>query len=155
MKVHQRWMIRRDMQQVLDIESRCFEFPWTDEDFARVIRQRNVIGMVAERADWDVIGFVVYELHHTRLHILNLAVDYEYRRQDVGSQMLDKLVGKLSTQRRTRITLEVRETNLPALLFFKACGFEAVSLMRGYYEDTDEDAILMQRKCPELQEAEA
>ena len=40
--------------------------------------------------------------------------------------------------------LEVRETNLPAQLFFRAHGFRAVSVLRDFYEDTAEDAYLMQ-----------
>jgi len=44
--VHIRWMIRRDMPEVLDIESGSFEFPWSEEDFIRCLRQRNCIGMV-------------------------------------------------------------------------------------------------------------
>ena len=47
-------------------------------------------------------------------------------------------------QRRNRIMLEVRETNLSAQLFFRANGFRAVSLLREFYEDTPEDAYLMQ-----------
>ena len=50
----------------------------------------------------------------------------------------------VSQQRRNRIILEVRETNLPAQLFFRENGFRAVSVLREYYEDTPEDAYLMQ-----------
>jgi [ribosomal protein S18]-alanine N-acetyltransferase len=141
--VHIRWMIRRDMPDVLDIEQSSFEFAWSEEDFIRCLRQRNCIGMVAEQGD-RVTGFMVYELHRTRLHLLNFAVGRAYRRNGVGAQMIGKLTGKLSPQRRTRITLEVRETNLPAQLFFKQYGFRAVSVLRDFYQDTTEDAYLMQ-----------
>ena len=40
--------------------------------------------------------------------------------------------------------LEVRETNLDAQLFFKQIGFRAVSVLRDFYDDSDEDAYLMQ-----------
>ncbi len=99
--------------------------------------------MVAEHED-RVIGFMIYELHRTRLHLLNFAVAREHRRRRAGGQMLTKLLGKLSAQRRTRIVLEVRETNLPAQLFFRSMGFRAVSVLRDYYDDTTEDAYLMQ-----------
>ena len=141
--VHIRWMIRRDMPEVLEIERQGFEFPWSEDDFVRCLRQRNCIGMVAEH-DERVVGFMIYELHKTRLHVLNFAVAADCRRQGVATQMADKLVGKLSQQRRVRVTLEVRETNLAAQLFFRSRGFRAVSVLRGYYEDTPEDAYLMQ-----------
>lgn len=143
LRVHIRWMIRRDMAEVLDIEQQGFEFSWSEDDFIRCLRQRNCIGMVAEHDD-RVVGFMIYELHRTRLHLLNFAVAEDIRRQRVGTQMLSKLLAKLSAQRRTRIVLEVRETNLAAQLFFRSLGFRAVSLLRDFYEDTTEDAYLMQ-----------
>ncbi|MEM6656438.1 MAG: ribosomal protein S18-alanine N-acetyltransferase [Planctomycetota bacterium] len=142
LRVHIRWMIRRDMQEVLGIEQESFEFPWLEEDFIRCLRQRNCIGMVAEQGE-RVVGFMIYELHKTRLHILNFAVADRVRRNGVGDQMIGKLIGKLSSQRRTQITLEVRETNLPAQLFFKEAGFRATSVLRDYYDDSTEDAYLM------------
>ena len=142
-RVHIRWMIRRDMPEVLGIESQSFEFPWSGEDFVRCLRQRNCIGMVAEHED-RVVGFMIYELLKARIHVLNFAVNGQFQRRGVGSQMLAKLIAKLSLQRRSRIVLEVRETNLPAQLFFRENGFRAISVLHKYYEDTPEDAYLMQ-----------
>ena len=142
-RVHIRWMIRRDMPEVLQTEQESFEYAWTEEDFLRCLRQRNCIGMVAEQGE-KVVGFMIYELHKTKLHILNFAVHPCYRRHGVGTQMVAKLISKLSSHRRTRITLEVRETNLAAQLFFRAQGFRAVRVLRSYYEDSGEDAFLMQ-----------
>jgi ribosomal-protein-alanine N-acetyltransferase len=143
LRVHIRWMIRRDMPEVLEIERASFEFPWFEEDFIRCLRQRNCIGMVAEHAE-HVVGFMIYELHKTRLHVLNFAVAQAVRRRSVGTQMIEKLIGKLSSQRRTQITLEVRETNLPAQLFFRGSGFRATSVLRDFYDDSPEDAYVMQ-----------
>ena len=144
-KVHIRWMIRRDMPEVLRTENDSFEFAWTEEDFLKCLRQRNCIGMVAE-ADEKVVGFMIYELHKSKLHVLNFAVHPTMRRTGVGRQMIAKLIGKLSSHRRTRVTLAVRETNLGAQLFFKHQSFRATKVMRGYYEDSGEDAFLMQHR---------
>lgn len=146
-KVHIRWMIRRDMQEVLQAEQQCFAQSWTEEDFLRCLRQRNCIGMVAEAGD-KVIGFMIYELHKNKLHILNFAVHPDYQRAGVGLQMAVKLIGKLSSHRRTRITLEVRETNLSGQVFFRNQGFKAIRVLRSFYDDSNEDAYLMQYKLP-------
>lgn len=152
-QVHIRWMIRRDMPDVLQIERASFEFAWSEEDFVRCLRQRNCIGMVAD-VDDRIVGFMIYELHRSRLHLLNLAVHPAWRRRGVGAAMVRKLVGKLSQQRRTRITLEVRETNLAAQLFFRQQGFRAVNVLRNFYEDSPEDAYVMQyRYRPTSEEA--
>ena len=143
MNVHIRWMIRRDMPEVLAIEKASFEFPWSEEDFIRCLRQRNCIGMVAEY-DERVVGFMIYELHKDQLHALNFSVRPDVRRRHIGQQMVQKLVSKLSQQRRNRILLEIRETNLAAQLFFRKLGFVATSVLRDYYDDTVEDAYVMQ-----------
>lgn len=142
-RLHIRWMFKRDMPQVLEIEAESFEFPWSEDDFHRCLRQRNCIGMVADRAG-EIVGYMIYELHKNRLHVLNFAVAARCRRQGIGRQMAERLIAKLAPERRTRIVLEVRETNLTAQLFFRALGFRAISVLRGHYEDTPEDAYVMQ-----------
>jgi [ribosomal protein S18]-alanine N-acetyltransferase len=141
--VYIRWMIRRDAPEVFDIEERSFEFPWSDEDFTRCLRQRNCIPMVAEHSE-RIVGYMIYELHRNRFHILNFAVHPDFRRRGVGEQLVRKLTNKLAPQRRTRIMLEVRESNLSAQLFFRQLGFRAISVLREFYEETPEDAYLMQ-----------
>lgn len=140
---HVRWMIRRDMGEVLAIEAESFEYPWSEDEFVRCLRQRNCIGMIAELND-AVAGYIIYELHKNRLHILNFAVRVENRRTGIGRRMVAKLVEKLNPQRRSRILLEVRERNLPAQVFFRAMGFRAVTVLRDFYDDTTEDAIVFQ-----------
>lgn len=147
-KIHIRWMIRRDMPSVLCIEESSFEFSWTEDDFLRCLRQRNITGMVAELND-EVIGFMVYELHKNRLGLLKFVVDPLYRRSGIGSVLMEILIGKLNVDRRNRILLEVRETNLVAQKFFSRLGFKATAVLRDHYEDTPEDAYLMQYRLIE------
>lgn len=143
LSVQIRWMIRRDMAEVLQIERSSFEYHWTEADFLHCLRQRNCIGMVAEHGN-RVVGFMIYELFKNRLHILNFAVAPDYRHCGIGNQMVSKLANKLSQQRREYITLEVRETNLQAQIFFRGQGFHATRVLRDHYQDTSEDAYVMQ-----------
>src|SRR5262245_24992066 len=145
--VHIRWMIRRDMPEVMRTEGASCEYSWTEDDFLRCLRQRNCIGMVAERNDL-IAGFMIYELHRSRLHVLNFAVHPAARRSGVGRLMIDKLVYKLVSHRREKITLAVRERNLAAQMFFRAHGFSATRLLRNYYEDSGEDAYQMELRAP-------
>ena len=148
-RVHIRWLVSRDMAEVLDIEQESFEFPWSEEDYLRCLRSRNCIGMVAEYHG-QVVGYMIYELGKNKIQLLNMATAREYRRCGVATQMIAKLIGKLSLQRRSRITLEIRETNLPAQLFFRSSGFRATQIIKNYYEQMQEDAYLMQyRHTPE------
>ncbi len=145
---HVRWMIRRDMPEVVKIEEESFQIPWTEEDFLKSLRQRNCIGMIIEKGD-KVLGFMIYELHKTKLKLLNFAVIPSHRRLSLGSQMIWKLISKLASHRRTKITLDVRERNLSAQLFFRDLGFIANDVIRNFYEDTDEDAYCFEYELKE------
>ena len=155
LRVHIRWMIRRDMPEIIEVENRSFEFPWSEEDFVRCLRQRNCIGMVAEYGD-QVVGFMIYELHKNRLHILNFAVHPEYRKSTgSGCRWSTSWWAKLSHQRRSRILLEVRERNLVAQVFFRARSASVRFLCCGIFTKIPiEDAYLMEyRYQPTLEEA--
>jgi len=145
-----RWMTRSDIASVLEIESAAFEFPWVEKDIVNHLRMRNCIAMVAEHEE-RILGYMFYELHKTKLTLINLAVAPTVMRRGIGSQLMTKLCSKLSPTRRTKIELAVRETNLAAQLFFgKHCGFQAKSIERNYYDDTDEAAYIMEYDVKEL-----
>jgi len=135
-----RWMLRKDLSQVLAVEEATFDCPWTEADFIRTLRHRNCIGMVAER-DCRVSGYMVYELDKTRTNLLNLAVHPALQCQGIGRLMIDKLKSKLSEQRRREITVNIRESNLGAQIFFRTLGFRAVRILPKPYDNTDENAI--------------
>lgn len=140
-----RWMIRRDMPEILNIENNSFEFPWSEFEFINWLRNRSVIGMVAENCE-RVVGFMIYELFPQFLNVQNFAVDPLFRRQGIGRQMVDKMVSKLSPQRRRRITLSIRESNLEGQLFFRTMGFSCESIVKNYYADSDDDSYVMVRR---------
>jgi ribosomal-protein-alanine N-acetyltransferase len=127
-------MIARDMPEVYAVEEASFPRPWSEEEFLRCLRQRNVIAFVVERGG-VVDGYMIYELHKERLHILSLAVHPERRRSGIGSALVTKLAAKLSEHRRTSITLAVGEENTSAMLFFRGQGFQALDVIRDYYPD--------------------
>lgn len=135
-----RWLIRRDMPEVMEIENRSFAFPWSEEEFLVCLRERNVIGTVYESANGLIHGFMIYELHKNTLRILNFAVAPEVRRTGVGRAMAKRLMDKLNQQKRHWIVLEARESDLRSQLFWSSCGFRAERILRDFY-DNGENAI--------------
>lgn len=119
-----RWLIRRDMPEVLDIDRRVSPSNdrWCEEDWLCRLRQRNCIGMVAE-VDYRIVGVMCYELHRAELKLLRILVHPEDQRCGHGRALIDRMKEKLQQQRRHKLSMIVREDNLPAQLFLKACGF--------------------------------
>ncbi len=140
---HLRWLIRRDMPSVLEIENNSFEFPWSHLEFVRFLRTPGNIGMVAEIDD-EVVGYMVYELRRREIELLSFAVHPKYRQNGIGRTLIERLIYKLDFAHRERIIAEVREKNLQAQLFLRGMGFLCTQVLRDHYEDSTEDAYLME-----------
>ena len=136
-QTHIRWMIRSDLSSVVAIEKDVFDYPWSQQEFLIALSQRNCIGMVAERNE-EVVGYMVYELHKTRIELLNFAVRARSQRLGVGYALIEKLKSKLAYQRRNKISLELRERNLDGQLFFRQAGFLCTSILHGWYAVEEE-----------------
>lgn len=142
--VHIRFIETRDRPAVLDIENRSFEGPWDGEDFARCLRQHKCNGIVAEHYG-RIVGYTIYE-KGKKLRIINMAVHPDFRRQDIGAQMMEECkTGMVAGDKKKNVELQVRETNLDAQLFFKAMGFEASGeIIPEFYENPTEAAYTME-----------
>lgn len=140
-RVHVRWLIRRDLPSVLDIEKDSFPYPWDEREFLYQVRQRHVVMLVAEHVRTEkILGYMVYNLRQDSIDLINFAVHPGYRRRSIGAQMVAKLISKLSSKRRNHVTLCVSEKNDPAHHFFKSQGFRATGVFRNFFGDQREDA---------------
>jgi GNAT superfamily N-acetyltransferase len=113
-----------------------------DSRFCRFLKLNNYIGVVAEK--WGrMLGFTVRSIHKHGIVIANMAIDPEFRRLGIGTELIDHAKCNLN-ERRNRIEVWLRESDLPAQLFFRSQGFRAEQGLRRFYEDTDEDAFVME-----------
>lgn len=147
-RVHVRWMIRRDLPRCGDISFACFRPPLTVQQIEDLVAQRDCIGMVAEvGVEGRVAGFMVYRLLPESLELLAIGVAPEYRRQGVGAAMLSHIVGKLrgtANRRRKLVWLLVGERTLGAQLWLRACGFRATRVVP---DEADPDEALIEFEC--------
>lgn len=147
-KFEVRWMIRRDMPAVMEIENDRFQYPWTRDEFTETLRQTNCIGMVVTVKD-EPVGYIVYRVHKKFAEILTIAVHRDFERMGAGRALIAKQISKLVPERRSRLNAIVRETNQDALSFFRGMGFKACKVLRNLYRDTDEDAYVMEYSVAE------
>lgn len=144
---HIRWMIRRDMESVLDIERRTFRKSerWSEQELVSNLRRRNTIGLIIEskfndRDGFVTTGYVIYDLHKIHLDLLKLVVDPNFRRRGLGKALVEKLRHKMCPIRRNRIIAYVSEDDLESHLFLRATGFLAKRTLRKYVDRDMRDA---------------
>lgn len=140
-RVHLRWLIRRDMPEVVAIEAGCPD-PWSEDGWLSLLRHRNCIGFVAEAPGTElVVGAMAYRLHRSRVELVRLAVHPDWRRRGIGAALLAKLDYKLDSHRRHMAFADVPGAALDAQLLLRSAGWRAVNV------DHDGDAYRMVRRA--------
>lgn len=139
-------MMVADLDQVLEIERESFPTPWTRAAFCYEIEQNKVARCIAMRAQRGVVGYLCFwEIGH-EIHITNLAVHPELRRQGVARRLLGAALAEGVARGVTLAFLEVRPSNTRALALYESLGFQVIGRRNGYYFDTGEDALVMEAR---------
>jgi ribosomal-protein-alanine N-acetyltransferase len=92
--------------------------------------------------DSKIFGFVVFSIMYEKAEIIDIAVHNDYLRQNIGTKLLSSVINECEKNKCENITLEVRNNNEKAILFYKKNGFREVSVRKSYYHD-GEDALVM------------
>jgi ribosomal-protein-alanine N-acetyltransferase len=132
-----------DLDAILEIERHSFRSAWTRESFERELATPHArIDVVRER---HVVAFHSYWLvaASAELHVLSIATHPDYRRRGLGGQLLAHAIAQARAIGATLATLEVRKGNAPAIALYERCGFRTVHVRARYYQDNDEDALVM------------
>ena len=116
--------------------------PWTANQVAEVLR--SDVNSCALAADENqLVGFLVWQETDFEAEVLQIAVLPSYQGQKIATALFDFLPAD------KEIFLEVRESNKPALLFYKKERFEEIARRKAYYHAPMEDAIVMKREIHE------
>ena len=116
--------------------------PWTLEQIQADLSQDQTWYALAYDGA-EVIGFIAVQENLFEAEVLQIAVLPSYQGQKIATALFDFLPAD------KEIFLEVRESNRPALLFYKKEKFEEIARRKAYYHDPVEDAIIMKREIDE------
>lgn len=116
--------------------------PWTANQVAEVLRS-DVNSCALAEDEGLLVGFLVWQETDFEAEVLQIAVLPSYQGQKIATALFDFLPAN------KEIFLEVRESNKPALLFYKKEKFEEIARRKAYYHAPVEDAIIMKREIHE------
>ena len=140
--IHFRDILPEDAEAVANIERESFPTPWSREDFWREASNDFACYIVA-LDDAEIIGFGGCWISFEEAQVTNIALTSVQRGRGLGKTLMARLMRAAAARGAERMTLEVRPSNTPALRLYEGLGFAAVGIRKKYYQDNDEDAILM------------
>ncbi len=132
-----------DLDDVIAIEQRAYEFPWTRGIFSDCLR----VGYAAwcYEKGGELLGYGVMSVAAGEAHMLNLTVRPESQRQGIGERLLQHFMQNARRHDADVLMLEVRPSNEPAIALYRKLGFNEIGVRPGYYPAARgrEDALIL------------
>lgn len=126
----------KDLRRVYEIEEMSFSNPYEIE----MLKQLFDIGagfLIAQISDY-IVGYIIFWIKkENQGHIVSLAVDENYKRQNIGSKLMKAAIDVFKNFEIKRINLEVKTQNKEAIYFYKSIGFSCDEKILNYYENGD------------------
>lgn len=151
-----RTMQESDLPSVLQIETRAYEFPWSQKGFENALDQGLNFVMCHPQNEQEIWGYVCFLTVLDEATLMNLCVAPEYQGQGLAKQVLELTIQKLQSSGFNVIYLEVRESNRPARNLYASFGFAEDGIRKNYYPawqmvdgkkaKVQEDAVLMSKQ---------
>lgn len=140
-------MRAQDLRQVIEIERRSFDNPWSSALFLQELRipfSRMLVIRPIGGPDEPIVGYLCRWFVADEIHVLNVAVHPDYRGRGLGGILLGEALREAERGRADAVTLEVRRSNEAARRLYASFDFEEVGVRRNYY-GRGEDALIMRR----------
>jgi len=153
MNVELRRLETRDLDAVEEIERASYPTPWSRAMFAAELQKPGSLALGAYRETGELVGYAIVSRYVDAWHVMNVAVDAQYRRRGIARELLERLFDVTGADPKRGYTLEVRVSNTEAIRLYEGLGFEARGIRRGYYTDNREDALIMWREPPPKEQA--
>ncbi len=137
-------MTENQLEAVAQLEQQCFSHPWSLKSLEEELNNETSLFFIATEDD-TVVGYIGMSVVVDEGYIFNVAVDNEYRKQGIGSALVETLVTYAKKNNLCFLTLEVRESNENARSLYEKFGFIKVGERKNYYSAPAENAVLMTR----------
>ena len=136
-------MRRRHLRAVLRIEEQVYPRPWSHSLFLSELALRGTRSYFVARVGREVAGYAGLLLSGEDGHVTTIAVDPAWQRHGIGTRLMLVLAREALVRDARNMTLEVRLSNRGAQLLYQRFGFGPVGVRKNYYQETNEDALVM------------
>jgi len=137
-------MEKSDIDSVIEIEEKSYgSHHWSKDSFMNELSNELARYYSVYDENNNLVGYCGCWIILEEAHITNIAVLPEYRRKYIGEILLKTIIDECYKNMVKFITLEVRVNNNPAIKLYEKYGFKSLGTRKGYYQDNNEDALIM------------
>lgn len=138
------YLDKSDIDEISEIEATAYgDHHWSKESFYSELNNKIAKYYVAKLPNGKCVGYSGSWHIVDEMHITTLAVHKDYKRNYIGESLIVKMLEDCYNEFIKYITLEVRVSNIPAIKLYEKYGFKSLGVRKGYYQDNNEDALIM------------
>jgi len=135
----------KDIIAIATLDKLCFSLPWSLGAFEREIRENDLALYIVAEVNDMIVGYAGLWRIVDEGHITNVAVHPDFRKMGFGETLVSLLIDCSREAGIITHTLEVRASNIAAIALYSKLGFVSAGIRQKYYQDNNEDAIIMWR----------
>lgn len=135
---------QNDVEEVFNIESLIHpEHHWSKDSFYNEIANNLARYFCVKNQDNKILAFMGFWVILEEAHITTLGTHPDFRNKQLAQALLVQCIETCYKEEVKYITLEVRESNVPAIRLYEKFGFSSIGMRKNYYQDNGENAIIM------------
>ena len=127
---------------VAELERQNFSAPWDEASVRSELTNNLALWLVALDGE-EVVGYVGSQTVLQEADMMNVAVRDSHRRRGIARRLVEELIRQLDAY---QLTLEVRQSNAPAIALYESMGFTQVGLRKNYYQKPKENALILRKE---------
>lgn len=132
-----------DITAVMHVDEVCFSSPWSREIYEQEMEKNEFAYYFVMEESGKVVGYAGLWIVEDDAQITNIALLPEYRGYKIGEKLFGFSMQFAMKQGASRLSLEVRESNIIAQKLYRKFGLVPGGVRKRYYPDNNEDAIVM------------
>ena len=134
------------LAQIAALEVACFSAPWPESVLVHELQNPLSLWLCAVDGD-TVAGYIGSQTVLGESDMMNIAVHPDYRRRGIGRALVLALCAAVKKHMiASALTLEVRDSNVPAIALYESLGFAQIGLRKNYYQHPKEDARILRKE---------
>lgn len=143
-KINIKYMQLSDLDEICKVEAEAYgNHHWSRDAFINEYENNLAKYYIARNNDNNLLGYLGAWMIIDEAHITTLAVSPNFKRKKVAQTLMNCFIEDCYKNMVKYITLEVRVSNEPAISLYKKFGFNSLGVRKGYYQDNNEDALIM------------
>jgi len=133
---------KEHIKPVAEIESICFSSPWSDNSLENEL-QNPISFFVVALINENVAGYGSFRNICGLGFINNIATHPSFRKLGVASAIMECLEENAKSHDVEYLTLEVRQSNVPAIALYEKFGFINLGIRKNFYTKPEENALIL------------